>query len=983
MIGKTVSHYKILEKLGEGGMGVVYKARDTKLERFVAIKILSPHLSSDEEAVRRFIHEAKTSSSLDHAHIGTIHEVDETPDGRTFIVMAYYEGETLGERINRGDVSVEEALELISQVALGLCKAHAKGIIHRDVKPSNVIITADGEAKLVDFGLAKLAGATRLTRTGGTVGTVAYMSPEQARGDEVDARSDIWSLGVMLYELLAGRQPFRGEYETAVMYSILNVEPEPVSVARRDVPVEVENIVDKALTKDPSQRYQTMEEFLVTLEGQREQLRLGLKSRGLLRMRRKVRQRLVRISIPVVLVAVAAVLVIFFQPFEIQVRPKSKEVIARENSIVVMPFENVTDPGDANNDAYAIMSLLTTGLQESEYLQVVSLGRVYDVLRQLGKEGQRAVSREVAEQVAKRTGSNWILVGKLHQVEPNLVVSVEVSNAVTGRVRGKPANVRGDVGETLLSVVDRLKADLGKQLALPLEATEELDRSVTEVTTSSPEAYRAFVDGLQMEAKLYEEEAAKKYEEAVGYDSTFATAYAKLARLENSLGDSEKALNAIGKASALSRRLPVREKDDIEMILAVIEKRYRDAVTICQRMVKRDPQDIDAWFRMAQFYRYHLREHEKAIPCFQEVLRLDPTHSLAVCFLGYTYADVGNLEAALEQMNRYVELEPDEANAYDSRGDIEMALGRTDAAMADFKKVEEIKPGFTQGKLGIIYMFLKDYERADVFFKNMVAGAKRENIREFARMLQAYVLMYRGKLDSARQFLDDAIAADLMESNRERPDNHSHKAGIYVEKGDLRSALRSIDRAIEVAGPESDDYVPFNAEKGRILAQSGALAEARKTAELIDGIYAHANASAGFPPDHKPRYWVLRGVIDRAEGNLDSAIVHLEKATRQSAPFEFLPRLHLGLVYLESASLDQAIVELERTSRDWGLAAAYYAILAAKSHYYLAIAHERAGQKMKAIESYEEFLEIWKEADPDLKEVAEARRHLAALKGER
>ncbi|MEE9171004.1 MAG: serine/threonine-protein kinase, partial [bacterium] len=213
MIGKTISHYEILSKLGEGGMGVVYKAQDTKLNRFIALKFLPPHISSNDEKKKRLIQEAQAASTLDHPNVGTIHEIDETEDGLMFIAMAYYEGETLEEKVAKGPLEVEEAIDIAKQVAEGLAKAHQKNIVHRDIKPANIIITSEGVAKILDFGLAKLAGQSRLTRSGTTVGTVAYMSPEQIKGEEVDHRTDIWSFGVALYEMVAGQLPFRGEYE--------------------------------------------------------------------------------------------------------------------------------------------------------------------------------------------------------------------------------------------------------------------------------------------------------------------------------------------------------------------------------------------------------------------------------------------------------------------------------------------------------------------------------------------------------------------------------------------------------------------------------------------------------------------------------------------------------------------------------------------------------------------------------------------------
>ena len=222
MIGLTISHYKILEKLGEGGMGVVYKAQDLSLDRDVALKFLPSELTLDPEAKERFIHEAKAASALDHNNICTVHEIAETGDGQIFIVMGYYKGETLKNKIERGPLPVDEAVSITSQAAQGLAKAHEAGIVHRDIKPANIIVTKDGVAKILDFGLAKVSGRTLLTKSGTTFGTAAYMSPEQARGEAIDSRSDIWSLGVTIYEMLAGKRPFESDYDQALVYSILN-----------------------------------------------------------------------------------------------------------------------------------------------------------------------------------------------------------------------------------------------------------------------------------------------------------------------------------------------------------------------------------------------------------------------------------------------------------------------------------------------------------------------------------------------------------------------------------------------------------------------------------------------------------------------------------------------------------------------------------------------------------------------------------------
>ena len=265
MIDQIISHYKILEKLGEGGMGVVYKAEDTKLKRTVALKFLSPQTVGTEEDKARFIHEAQAAASLNHPNICTVYEIDEH-EGHPFIAMEFMEGRSLRAKIASGPLRLEEAVDAARQIAEGLRSAHQRNIIHRDVKSANVMITPDGQAKVMDFGLAKAPGRTQLTKEGTTLGTVAYMSPEQGRGDVVDARSDIWSLGVVLYEMVSGRLPFKGDHEQAIMYSVINEEPKPLTGIRSGVPMELERIVGKCLEKQPSRRYQDVDDLLVDLK---------------------------------------------------------------------------------------------------------------------------------------------------------------------------------------------------------------------------------------------------------------------------------------------------------------------------------------------------------------------------------------------------------------------------------------------------------------------------------------------------------------------------------------------------------------------------------------------------------------------------------------------------------------------------------------------------------------------------------------------
>ena len=374
MIGKTISHYKILEKLGEGGMGVVYQAHDTKLDRYVALKFLPSQLTQSDTDKARFLQEAKAAAALDHTNICAIHEIDETEDGQMYIAMAYYEGETLKDKIARCPLPIAQAIDFTIQVTQGLQRAHESNIIHRDIKSDNIIVTKRNEVKILDFGLAKLKGKTKLTKEGTTLGTVAYMSPEQTTGEEVDNRSDIWSLGVVLYEMITGKVPFKGAYEQAVMYSILNEEPEPVTGLRTGVPMGLERIINKILAKDPRERYQTTADLLVDLRNIKKESKPEVKS-----AKKELRQMVSKkpshkILILGSLTLVTVFIVCTFLLFKGTVKKESlqTEVINQVRKIAVLPFVNMSTDKDQEYFCDGISEELINRLAKLSGFQVTA-----------------------------------------------------------------------------------------------------------------------------------------------------------------------------------------------------------------------------------------------------------------------------------------------------------------------------------------------------------------------------------------------------------------------------------------------------------------------------------------------------------------------------------------------------------------------------------------------------------------------------------
>jgi serine/threonine protein kinase/tetratricopeptide (TPR) repeat protein len=380
MIGQTISHYKILEKLGEGGMGVVYKAEDTKLKRTVALKFLPREAVADPVAKARFLHEARSAAALDHQNIGTIFEIGEA-EGHTFIAMAFVEGTTVKEQIDAGPLPLRDALDIARQAAEGLAEAHKKGIIHRDIKPGNLMVSDKGRVKILDFGLSRAEGQTKLTKTGTSVGTIVYMSPEQARGDPTDHRTDIWSFGVLLYEMITGRLPFRGKHEHAVLYSVLNEQPEPITALRTDVPVDLERVVDKAMAKRADDRYQHMDDMLVDLKTVEKRLAVpgqtkkpGDVADKVVPEGRRIRKR-AGFTAGAVLV-IASVFVVAFvlsrREGEREDRVSPEVEHDKIESLAVLPFDNMMDDPEQDYFVDGMHDALITSLSKLGSLRVIS-----------------------------------------------------------------------------------------------------------------------------------------------------------------------------------------------------------------------------------------------------------------------------------------------------------------------------------------------------------------------------------------------------------------------------------------------------------------------------------------------------------------------------------------------------------------------------------------------------------------------------------
>lgn len=495
-IGQTISHYTILEKLGEGGMGIVYKAHDTTLDRDVALKFLPTQLTASEEDKQRFIREARTASSLDHPNICNVHEIDETPDGQLFIVMAIYDGSPLDKTIEQGPFKLDEALEIAIQAAEGLQAAHEKGLVHRDIKSSNIMVTDKGRAVIMDFGLAQGRGMSKLTKAGSTLGTVPYMSPEQAKGNKVDHRSDIWSLGVVLYEMLAGRLPFRSEYHDAVVYSILNEDPPPLTGLRSDVPMMLESIVNKCLEKNPSDRYQHAEELIVDLR------RIKARSSQAVIIPKARTSKGSRLVISAGAVAALALLTYFAVPF---LNGKDEPTTA---SLAVLPLENLSADSGQGYFANGITDALITELGQINALRVRSRTSTL----------RYAKTTESLPQIAKELKVDMVVEGSVSRSGEKARITAKLIQATEDRQLWTKSYER-NIGEFLV-LESEIAHDIARQIGI--RVTEEARLRLSQQKVVNPKAFDLYLKGITSGNSDY-------FEEATRLDPDFGMAYAKIA----------------------------------------------------------------------------------------------------------------------------------------------------------------------------------------------------------------------------------------------------------------------------------------------------------------------------------------------------------------------------------------------------------------------------------------------------------------------
>jgi serine/threonine protein kinase/Tfp pilus assembly protein PilF len=970
MIGQTVAHYKITAKLGEGGMGEVFLATDTKLDRQVALKFLPSALQSDSESRERLLREARAASKLNHKNILTIFAV-ESVDGRDFIVMEYVDGKSLRELIDsNAQIPIDQILRIGLQVSDGLAAAHEHGIVHRDIKPANLLLTSKGQVKITDFGLATWRGASQLTKEGTTVGTAAYMSPEQVQGKTVDPRSDLFSLGVVLYELIARRRPFTGDHDAAISYSITNDIPEPLARFKSSVHPALEQAVSRALEKDPATRYQTATDMLAELKRIKREIegsQPSMMSRTLTEAAPK--KSPLKYVLGVSAIAAIALIVLVLKPFKVDVGTE-QSATASENSLAIMYFDNVPDPSDSDKHSQMITSLLITDLSESQYLQVVSRQRLYDLLKSLGKESQAAIDRNTATDIAKKAGVKWMLTGQILQSSPRFVITSEVADAQTGKVKSTQ-KIAGEPDEDIFSVVDRLSAAVRGDLATTEAARQETDKPVANVTSSSEEAYREYLTGVDLFNRFYRVEARDHFLKAISADSTLAMAYTYLSN--SAAGDRrlewlEKALRHSGNASWDEQHL-------IRANIAWNRGEYAVALRELSAILGRDKNDKRAYFIRGLVYR-DMKNHDLAIQDFLSTVALDPTDKNAYNLLAYAYDNISNLEKSIWAIDKYIEIAPDEPNPYDTRGDLYARNGQVELAIASYRKALSIKPDFMSGnKLAALFVQLGRFTEADSLIRAHLSHKDPEQ-RSYARLSLALRPTVEGDFATALKTIDDGITADQLEGYEGQGyrDKLAAKAVTLMTVGRYNEAIENVKRASELEHRvDTTERVYWRDFLASVYAEAGDFVRADSILAEIRGDI-HTSLSTGD-----------RGWLSAAEGDLAFFKGDYTSAIRSYLIADSLLDQHflsimLGRAYIESGQLDKAVSRLEKAAIDYSESRIYSPITSVLMHYYLGVAYEKSGWNDRAAEQFEKFLGLWHKAPQDQKEVADARNRLMKLR---
>ncbi len=778
-------------------MGVVYKAQDTVLRRTVALKFFKPELLEDKESRSRLVREARAASTLDHPNICTIHQVEEGEEGRLFICMGYCEGETLRDVISNSRFGISDKLLTTIQIAEGLAHAHDHGIVHRDIKPENVIVSPEGRARIMDFGLAKLTGQTTVLKSGTVAGTLPYMSPEQVRGSDLDHRSDVWSLGTILYELLTGKPPFTGEYEASVLYSIANEPVTPPTKVSKDVSSDLEKVVLKALEKSPGDRYQSMKEMIKDLRIIHSGLMGDTKSKVALDGRRSAagstRRRAMYAALVSIFILTSAVFI------GTQTRTETAPV-----SVAVLDFEN-----NAEEEGFdtILPSLLTTDLRQTPNVRVLGKERMRELQDEMGIE---KVDESTGFELAKRAGVQMLISGRVVKIGESLRVAAGVYDVETKELLFARQE-EGEGRDAVFDMIDELSKSIRKGMkVLPRWDLDTEPSLSTLTTTESVDAYRLYEMGEEIRDDR-PEEAVEYMKQAVAQDSTFATAFMELALIyKHQLDDPDNALRCARKAEELLRDGTPKEHLKSMIYESWVREKWDMVIELITRYLEMQPNDPRVQRRRGWVLSHRRATYDEAIRHFEWMIELDPENisgeiSSAYNHLGNLRMYMGDYEGAMAAFEGYRRLCPNAPAPLHSIGNAYMLSGRYEEAVEQFSRIIERDPKYyiSHESLGMTYLAMGRWRDALSAFRRYLAAAPTEGRAAEAHVRMATVYCVQRSYDLALDEIEEALAIDSTSV-----DAMWYRGLVTLESqgcGGVPSEIECIERVLKEPGSEGDE----------------------------------------------------------------------------------------------------------------------------------------------------------------------------------